>query len=204
VERLRQRPASDTAEAHGAWVSDVLESFDAFRVLCLLREGPWGVSGLNPAIEQALCAVGLPAQGREWYEGRPVMVTRNDPGLGLFNGDIGVVLRGPAGDRSLRAHFADGPTLRSVPVGRLPPVETAFAMTVHKSQGSEFGHVALVLPAADVAVLTREALYTGITRARQALTLVAAEAALLGSAIGRPTQRVSGLGHRLRCLTPFR
>jgi exodeoxyribonuclease V alpha subunit len=128
-------------------VREVLEGFDAFRVLCVRRDGAWGVDGLNRTIEQALARHGLPVQAGEWYEGRPVMVTRNDAALGVFNGDIGIVLRGPAGDPTLRAHFLDGDTLRSIPVGRLPQVETAFAMTVHKSQGSEFEHTALVLPA---------------------------------------------------------
>ena len=176
---------------------EVLEGFDAFRVLCVRRDGDWGVDGLNRAIEQALARHGLPVHDGEWYEGRPVMVTRNDAALGVFNGDIGIVLRGPAGDPTLRAHFLDGDALRSIPVGRLPQVETAFAMTVHKSQGSEFGHVALVLPEADLPVLTREGVYTGITRARRALTLVARDLALLDRALQRPTLRVSGLGRRL-------
>jgi exodeoxyribonuclease V alpha subunit len=179
------------------WVREVLEGFDAFRVLCVRRDGAWGVDGLNRTIEQALARHGLPVQAGEWYEGRPVMVTRNDAALGVFNGDIGIVLRGPAGDPTLRAHFLDGDTLRSIPVGRLPQVETAFAMTVHKSQGSEFGHVALVLPETDLPVLTREGVYTGITRARRALTLVARDLALLDRALQRPTLRVSGLGRRL-------
>ena len=179
------------------WVREVLEGFDAFRVLCVRRDGDWGVDGLNRAIEHGLARHGLPVHTGEWYEGRPVMVTRNDAALGVFNGDIGIVLRGPAGDPTLRAHFLDGDALRSIPVGRLPQVETAFAMTVHKSQGSEFGHVALVLPEADLPVLTREGVYTGITRARRALTLVARDLALLDRALQRPTLRVSGLRRRL-------
>jgi exodeoxyribonuclease V alpha subunit len=125
------------------------------------------------------------------------MVLRNDAALGLFNGDIGVVLRGPASDRGLRAWFPDGDGLRAVPVGRLPQVETAFAMTVHKSQGSEFGHVALVLPEADVPVLTRELVYTGITRSKSLFTLLARDETLLARAIQRPTQRVGGLQRQL-------
>jgi exodeoxyribonuclease V alpha subunit len=124
------------------------------------------------------------------------MATRNDAALGVFNGDIGLVLRPPGGD-ALRAWFADGDALRPVAVARLADVETAFAMTVHKSQGSEFGHVALVLPTEDAAVLTRELVYTGVTRARQALTLVAPQPALLARATARLTRRVSGLRARL-------
>ena len=205
VRRLAHRPAQatphdgmDRRTAWERWVRDVLEGFDRFRVLCVRRDGTWGVSGLNQAIEQALARHGLPVQAGEWYEGRPVMVTRNDAALGVFNGDIGIVLRGPEDDRTLQAHFLEGDTLRSIPVGRLPQVETAFAMTVHKSQGSEFGHVALVLPDVDLPVLTRECVYTGITRARSALTLVAHDPTLLDRALRRPTLRVSGLGRRLQ------
>ena len=127
------------------------------------------------------------------------MVTRNDPALGIFNGDIGVVLRSPHRDaESLRAWFLDGEALRSVAVGRLPEVETAFALTVHKSQGSEFEHVALVLPDEDSPLLTRELVYTGITRARLGLTLVAADAVQLARASHRLTRRLSGLAALLR------
>jgi len=198
LERLHQRPAE--AEAFDAWAQSVLTLFDGLRVLCAVREGAWGVAGLNVAIERALVAAGLLQRRGEWYEGRPVMVTRNDPALGVFNGDIGIVLRAPgaSGDEgALRAYFADGAALRSVAVGRLADVETAFAMTVHKSQGSEFEHVVLVLPDEDVPVLTRELVYTGITRARRAFTLVAKGDAGLVSATARRTLRFSGLGTML-------
>ncbi len=186
---LGQRPAA--AADFDAWAVAVLQSFDAFRVLCALREGPWGVAGINAAIERALSDAGLLACRGEWYEGRPVMVTRNDAALGVFNGDIGVVLLSPQG--ALRAYFLDGSALRSVSVGRLADVETAFALTVHKSQGSEFEHVLLVLPDEDLPLLTRELVYTGITRARRAFTLVARHAGLLPLAAGRLTRRMSGL-----------
>ncbi len=183
-------------DAHAAWVHSVLQAFDGFRLLCAVREGPWGAAGLNRAVESALRSAGLlPGRG-EWYAGRPVMVTRNDAGLGVFNGDIGIVLPAPGG--GLRAYFADGPHLRSVGVARLAHVETAFAMTVHKSQGSEFGHTALVLPPqAAGALLSRELVYTGITRARKAFTLVAAQPGVLEQALRQRTQRSSGLPARL-------
>ncbi len=189
-----QAPVQD--DAHAAWVHGVLRAFDGFRLLCAVREGPWGAAGLNRAVESALRGAGL-LQGRgEWYAGRPVMVTRNDAGLGVFNGDIGIVLPAPGG--GLRAYFADGPQLRSVGVARLAHVETAFAMTVHKSQGSEFGHTALVLPPqAAGALLSRELVYTGITRARDAFTLVAAQPGVLEQALRQRTQRSSGLPARL-------
>jgi exodeoxyribonuclease V alpha subunit len=121
------------------------------------------------------------------------MVTRNDPALGVFNGDVGVTLPGPPGSAGLRVYFLDGDTLRSVGVSRLTHVETAFAMTVHKSQGSEFVHTVLVLPEGGAKVLTRELVYTGITRARENFTLVEAQAGLLRLALVRKSQRASGL-----------
>ncbi|MDP2004109.1 MAG: exodeoxyribonuclease V subunit alpha [Rubrivivax sp.] len=195
LERLDQRPAE--AAAFEAWARSVLTLFDGLRVLCAVRDGPWGVSGLNGAIERALTSCGLLQRRGEWYEGRPIMVTRNDPALGVFNGDIGIVLRGPGEGSALRAYFPDGAVLRSVSVGRLADVETAFAMTVHKSQGSEFDHVVLVLPEEDAQGLTRELVYTGITRARTAFTLVSRGEASLVSATRRRTQRLSGLGAML-------
>ncbi len=197
LEQLARRPDPGDAPAFDAWAKSVLHLFDAFRVLCAVREGPWGVAGLNAAIERALAEGGLLPRRGEWFEGRPVMVTRNDPALGVFNGDIGIVLRGPAGEGALRCHFLDGDELRSVAVGRLADVETAFAMTVHKSQGSEFEHVVLVLPEEDGPVLTRELVYTGITRASRAFTLLARHPGVLAGAVGRLTRRVSGLRQRL-------
>jgi exodeoxyribonuclease V alpha subunit len=195
LQALAQRPAG--ADGFDDWALRVLRQFDRFRVLAALREGPWGVAGLNTAIERALSDAGLLQRRGEWYEGRPVIVTRNDPALGVFNGDVGVVLRTPGADGSLRACFGDGDLLRKVAVGRLADVETAFAMTVHKSQGSEFEHVLLVLPEEDSPVLTREWLYTGITRASQAFTLACKPPLVLVQATARLTQRVSGLKARL-------
>lgn len=191
---LRQRP--EAPQAFEPWALDLLTQFDRCRVLCAVREGTWGVAGLNAGIEAALVQQGLLQRRGEWYEGRPVMVTRNDAALGVFNGDIGLVLAPPGGG-ALRAWFLEGHTLRSVAIGRLPDVDTAFAMTVHKSQGSEFAHVLLVLPPEDNPVLTRELVYTGITRAKEAFTLVAPEPARLATACGRLTRRLSGLGAML-------
>ena len=191
LDLLLQRPAD--ASAFAAWAKTVLRRFDSFRVLSAVREGPWGVAGLNAAIERALVEAGLLSRRGEWYEGRPVIVTRNDAALGVFNGDVGVVLRSPTADAALRCYFLDGDELRSVSVGRLADVETAFAMTVHKSQGSEFEHVLLVLPDEDVPVLTRELVYTGITRASRAFTLLCKQPAQMVVATGRLTRRVSGL-----------
>ncbi|MGS0757431.1 ATP-binding domain-containing protein, partial [Roseateles sp. GG27B] len=178
--------------------------FERFRLLCAVREGDWGALGLNQAVERALISQGLLVKAAEWYAGRPVMVTRNDHGIGVFNGDIGIVLKpfaeaaSAAGSGSgvgpnLRAYFSDGQALRSVGVSRLADVETAFAMTVHKSQGSEFEHTVLVLPQEASRVLTRELVYTGITRARQAFTLATGWPQGFANALGTRTQRASGL-----------
>ncbi|GGH57633.1 RecBCD enzyme subunit RecD [Comamonas phosphati] len=182
-----------TQQAHEDWVCGVLNAFDRFRLLCAVREGDWGVAGLNRAVEAALQASGAIRKEGEWYAGRPVMVTRNDVQLNVFNGDIGMALPSFADASRLRVYFLQGDRLHAVSTARLAQVETAFAMTVHKSQGSEFEHTALVLSAQGGNVLNRELVYTGITRARQAFTLWAEVPGLLASAIASPTQRSSGL-----------
>ena len=177
------------------WVVRVLRAFERFRVLSAVREGEWGAQGLNAAIERALVAAGLlvkPTPNALWYEGRPIMVTRNNAGVGVFNGDIGIVLRPPQSD-SLRAWFLDGDVPRSVSVSRLADVESAFAMTVHKSQGSEFEHTLLALPDVGGRVLNRELVYTGITRARQRFTLASGAPHNFAQALAQRTRRASGL-----------
>ena len=180
------------------WAAQLLERLDRLRVLTALREGDWGVDGLNRRIETGLAALGglRPGQfGGGWYDGRPVMVTRNDPELGLSNGDVGLALAEPGG--ALRVWFAQGQgsgqAVRAVLASRIVACETAWAMTVHKSQGSEFAHTVLVLPDRFSPLLTRELLYTGLTRARQAFTLIAPDPAVLVQAVARRTERVSGL-----------
>ena len=131
------------------------------------------------------------------------MVTRNDYGLRLFNGDVGLTLPDPHRQGDLRVFFpAEDGSFRSFPPQRLPDHETVYAMTVHKSQGSEFDEVLLLLPDVDVPVLTRELLYTGITRARKVVRIWG-RASIIHSAIGRQTQRTSGLqeaiGQLIRC-----
>lgn len=164
------RPADNSQ--YDQWAAAVLQAFDAFQVLSALRRGRWGVEALNQRIEAWLFPERTPAL---WYEGRPVMVTRNDYNLGLMNGDVGITLKDYAG--KLRVAFrTDNPLsaakIRWLSPMRLPAVETAFAITVHKSQGSEFNHVALVLPENKSPVLTRELIYTAITRARENFSLV--------------------------------
>jgi exodeoxyribonuclease V alpha subunit len=122
------------------------------------------------------------------------MITRNDYGTRVFNGDIGLTLADPARPGSLRVYFLEGDTVRSVLATRLRQVETAYTMTVHKSQGSEFRHTVLVLPKERGAMLARELIYTGITRASAEFTLVTPAAAVLAEAIARRTQRASNFG----------
>ena len=201
LKALHARPTPGDAPAHADWVLAVLTAFERFRLLCAVRQGEWGAEGLNAAIERAMVAEGALVKRGAWYEGRPVMVTRNDPAVGVFNGDIGITLPPATSGAPLRAYFLDGNTARSVGVSRLASVETAFAMTVHKSQGSEFDHTVLVLPRDAGRVLTRELVYTGITRARSAFTLVTPRAPAFGEALAQRTRRASGL---LGLLAPAR
>jgi exodeoxyribonuclease V alpha subunit len=190
-------------EAEDDWFRQVLESFGRFRLLSAVRRGDWGVEGLNRAAARHLARAGLIAAEQGWYPGRPVMVTRNDYGLGLMNGDIGIALpmeNGAAtgGGKTLRVVFPmPGGGFKKVLPSRLNDAETAYAMTVHKSQGSEFDHTVLVLPDASSPVLTRELVYTGITRARRWFTLLCPERKLLDEAVGRSAHRASGLGEML-------
>lgn len=191
--QLRDLQDHPWAEAE---VEPLLATFQGFRLLCALRHGPWGTQRCNEVIERALAAGGLIDPSQTWYHGRPVMVTRNDRHLGLHNGDVGLVLDA-AHRGGPRFCWWDAGEVRSVACSRLAHVETAYAMTVHKSQGSEFDRVALVLPPQDSPVLTRELLYTGLTRAKRDLWLVADEPELLRAA-SRVTRRMSGLADRLR------
>jgi len=193
LRQLHNGPAGQGVQAHANWVSGVLKTYERFRILCAVHQGDWGTQGLNAAVQKALVDQGLLKVTGEWFAGRPVMVTRNDAQLGVFNGDVGVVL--PNLENKLKAWFLDGEALRSVSVMRLAQTETAFVMTVHKSQGSEFEHTVLVLPPGGAEVLSRELVYTGITRAREQFTLIEAEAGLLEAAIDHPSLRASGLAH---------
>ena len=184
-----------------AWAGSVLTAFNEFQVLCGLRRGPYGVEGLNALIESALVRDGQIVSGKGWYAGRPVLVTRNDYNLGLMNGDIGITLDRPGEGRMLRRvafPAADGsPGIRWISPSRLQNVETVFAMTVHKSQGSEFSHTCLVIPERLSPVLTRELIYTGVTRARHWLSVVMADEGVLIDACRRGVIRTSGLGRIL-------
>ena len=173
-----------------------LRAIDAVRVLAAHREGRFGVSGLNAQLSEAVQArlkLTAAESRQRWWPGRLVLVTENDHESGLFNGDIGVVLRGGERANVLFAG-ADGPW--RVPAASLPAHETAFAMTIHKSQGSQFDHVYVVLPREDSRLLSRELLYTAMSRARGRLTLCG-DPALLRAALLRRVQRATALGSRL-------
>ncbi len=176
---------------------EVLKVFARVQLLAVLRQGVYGVEGLNQALEQRLNRMGLIQTSQQWYAGRPVMIVQNDHQLGLYNGDIGIVQ--PDQDGRVRVwfedpHHPDG--VRGVLPSRLPGHETVFAMTVHKSQGSEFARVLMILPPEDGPLMTRELVYTGVTRAKQRLELYARLSSLKG-ATSRRTERASGLGAKL-------
>jgi exodeoxyribonuclease V alpha subunit len=170
-----------------------LERLDRHRVLCAHREGAYGVRRWSLLMEEWLrdAVDGYAREGR-WYVGRPLMVTSNDYQLRLFNGDTGVVVQDGSG---VRAAFRRDNVVDRLPVSRLSEVQTVHAMSVHRSQGSQFARVTLVLPPADSPLLTRELLYTAITRAKEHVRIVGTAAAL-AAAVERPIARASGLRER--------
>jgi exodeoxyribonuclease V alpha subunit len=176
---------------------EAIEKFNAFRILCAVRRGPAGVEQVNRTVEAALRARGLIQEQGAHYKGRPVMVTRNDYSLGLFNGDIGIIWPDPAANGALRACFIlPDASMRRVPPSRLPEHETAFAMTVHKSQGSEFDCVLMLLPLEQNEVLTRELLYTGITRAKREVEVWGSDE-IVSHCVQTKIKRASGLAEKL-------
>ncbi|WP_237385916.1 exodeoxyribonuclease V subunit alpha [Xenorhabdus sp. Sc-CR9] len=204
VDEDYQRLLTETASGYyqyltmvneGASEKAILAEFNRFRLLCGLREGPFGVVGLNQRLEQLLHRKGVITLSNNvenrGYAGRPVMILRNDSTLGLFNGDIGIMLRNQ--DNELKAYFqlSDG-QIKGFQPSRLPQHETAYVMTVHKSQGSEFEHTALVLPTQYSPIVSRELVYTALTRAREKLTIYA-HRPVLDKAVATTTQRRSGL-----------
>ncbi|WP_299128622.1 exodeoxyribonuclease V subunit alpha [uncultured Vibrio sp.] len=191
-------------ETQEARAKSVLDLFSQCRLLCSIREGDFGVNGLNHRIERALAARRLvnPHNDELWYHGRPVMVTRNDHGLGLYNGDIGICMLEADSNQSdstprLKVYFElpDG-SVKAVLPSRVPDHETAYAMTIHKSQGSEFDLTLMILPPDFSPILTRELIYTGITRAKKRLMMFS-DTNVLKRGIKVKTERVSGLGSRL-------
>ncbi len=183
------------AAARGGDGPSALAALGAFRLLCAHRRGPFGVSAWSGRQQAWLSEVidDLDLDGRD-YVGRPLLVTENDYELGLYNGDTGVIVR--TGEQQALAMFERGGGLVAFSPLRLGAVETVYAMTIHKSQGSQFDTAAVLLPDAQSPILTRELLYTAVTRARSRLILVGSEATVR-AAVGRPVTRASGLRERL-------
>jgi exodeoxyribonuclease V alpha subunit len=175
---------------------EIFAIFNSFRVLCALHYGSRGVEPINRQVELALNRRGFPCRPDTWYPGRPVLITRNDYGLDLFNGDIGICL--PEGENGVPQVWFEraGGRMTSYPPSRLPSCETVFAMTIHKSQGSEFDEVVVVLPEEDNLILSRELVYTAVTRAKKTVRLVA-EKEILQLALTRNIKRNSGLADLL-------
>ena len=215
LEVLRENPgdlawqsADALSEQLAAWIDQryrpitqapglekAFERLQAFRILCPARVGPNGVNALNERIVNA-----LNPQGQRFFRGQPVMITRNHYGLGLYNGDIGLIWPDEAdkgGEAPLLAWFPGRDGFTPMAPGRLPDHETVYAMTIHKTQGSEFDAVAMVLPEKPSALLSRELIYTGLTRARSRLTVIGSES-VWRAAVGQGVERHSGLGERLR------
>ncbi len=189
MEEVYRYPAFDVAK--------VFAAFNRFQVLCAIHYGPRGVEGINSRVEASLARRGFDCRPDTWYPGRPVLITRNDYSLDLFNGDIGICLPDSA-EGSVKVWFErpDG-GLRSYSPYRLPGCETVFAMTIHKSQGSEFDEVVVVLSDEENRILSRELMYTAVTRAKKSVKLVA-ERQVFDHALSRNIERYSGLADLLK------
>lgn len=178
--------------ADEARIKEIFTRFNKFQVLCGESYTEFGVNNVNKVVERRLALAGFNCKHGDWYNGRPVLITQNDYGLNLYNGDIGICLW----DRQLSGYRVwfergEGKVTSCVP-SLLPTHETVYAMTIHKSQGSEFEEVLIVLPKEDNRVLSRELIYTAVTRAKKAVTIMG-EASVIRSALLRQHQRQSGL-----------
>ncbi|WP_031363838.1 AAA family ATPase [Caballeronia sordidicola] len=194
--RTLAKTLAGTLEA-GTGAAPLFDALNRFRILAATRHGPRGVDEINARVSawvRVAASVTLGA-GAQWFAGRPVIVTRNDYALGVFNGDIGIALPAASGAMQVCFRMADG-TLRMLSPAALPPHDTAFALTVHKSQGSEFDHAALVLPSAFGRMLSRELVYTAITRARSRIDVIGSTD-VFAQAVRTPTRRDSGLAARI-------
>jgi exodeoxyribonuclease V alpha subunit len=177
-------------------VEKALELFPGFVILCALRKGPFGVEKLNLLVEDILKKNRLISTEDLWYKGRPVLINQNNYDITLFNGDTGIIQYDSSDARTYFYMPASDGAVRKILPHKLPDHETAYAITVHKSQGSEFDNVLLLLPDRFSPVLTRELLYTAITRARKRVEILGSEN-ILRQMIGNPTSRTSGLNDAL-------
>ena len=194
AEQVRGAGRRTLAAAQAGDIPGALAGLDEHRLLCAHRSGPFGVARWSAEAERWLTEA-IPGYGNdgEWYLGRPLLITANDYEMGLYNGDTGVIVATEGGPR---AAFARGAAATLYPPVRLDAIQTMHAMTVHRAQGSQFERVSFLLPPPDSPLLTRELLYTAVTRARQRVLVVGAEAAVR-QAILRPANRASGLSNRL-------
>jgi exodeoxyribonuclease V alpha subunit len=191
---VREAGAAMLSAARAGDIPGALLALDQHRLLCGHRRGPYGAGRWSFEVERWL-AEAIPgyAEDGEWYVGRPLLVTANDYEMGLYNGDTGVIVNTPVG---VRAAFSRGAEATLFPPVRLDAVQTVHALTVHRAQGSQFDRVTFVLPPPTSPLLTRELLYTAVTRAKEQVLLIGAETAIR-RAVLRPANRASGLRHRL-------
>ena len=178
---------------------ETLEELNRFRILCAVNQGDLGVDTINAKAAAILAGEKknrIPGEFKsEWYHGRPILITANEHNLGLFNGDVGITMvLETAEDQTCHVYFQGGSAgaLQRFSPSRLPRYQDVYAMTIHKSQGSEFDEVLLVLPEKDTPLITRELLYTGITRAKRKLSILASES-VIRNAVSRRIKRASGL-----------
>lgn len=181
----------------GSDPTGIFAAFNRFRVLCSNQRGHNSVGEINRRVEQELANRGKVRPGSVWYAGKPVMITANHAGMQLYNGDIGLCLNDSEHGGQLRVFFPRGEQFRKLLPARLPPWETVFAMTIHKSQGSEFENILIALPDAVNPVLSKELLYTAITRAKQSVA-VSADQAIFDACVGHRVARYSGLAAKLK------
>ncbi|OQK15451.1 exodeoxyribonuclease V subunit alpha [Methyloprofundus sedimenti] len=184
--------------SEGAEFTSCFVAFNAFQVLCATRQGVNSVDDINYHVAQKLKEKKLIQSSGEWYSGRPIMIVQNDPVLRLYNGDIGLCMPDTENGGQLMVFFImpDGSIRKYMPA-RLSNCETVFAMTIHKSQGSEFNEVLLVLPESMNPILTKELIYTGITRAKESLKLTTNKTVFLET-IRRRVERSGGLTNRIK------
>jgi len=181
---------------NGADFPTIFAAFNRFKVLCANQRGPNSVSDINSRVEHALADLSKIRLAGTWYAGRPVMINANNPALQLFNGDIGLCLPDAEADGQLRVFFLSGDYVKKISPARLQACETVYAMTIHKSQGSEFEQVLIMLPERINPVLSKELLYTGITRAKTQVKVFCDQSLFMAS-VARKVQRHSGLADKL-------
>lgn len=181
-------------------IINILKIFNRYRILCALNNGPFGIIKINYYIEQTLYQKGLIQLNNKSknYTGRPIIILHNAPSIGLSNGDTGILLLN--NKEILSAYFLNSNNIiKIIPMHQLPQYDTCFAMTIHKSQGSEFSNIAIILPNKHISLLTRELLYTAVTRAKYNLTLYSTDTTITSS-INHVTRRYSGLQKKLHTL----